>query len=110
MKTEVRSSGSFALRCLRWLLFRWPAAFGRTAARLWLARTLLQDTAICQTCGAEVSLLGLWECASCGYGFAGFFFAACPVCRLQPPYITCGLCGTSMINPLLIGKFKGKRS
>lgn len=91
-----------ALRSLFWI-FKTPIVAGITLARVWVARFLLKDTIFCRTCGNENSLMGLWECASCGYSFYGFYFSRCEVCGSVPPYLDCGRCGASTRNPILFG-------
>lgn len=65
------------------------------------ARLLATHDALpCSGCGAEVSLVGRYECARCHYVFDGFAFARCPVCAAVPPYIRCQHCGLGLKNPL----------
>jgi hypothetical protein len=59
------------------------------------------DSFRCPGCGAEISLVGRWECAWCKFIFDGFFFSRCNVCGAKPPYIQCQECGTGVRNPLL---------
>jgi hypothetical protein len=89
-------------RGLVWILWA-PTRLAIALVRLWSARAFFRDAFSCPTCGAEIRLLGLWTCGSCGYSFYGFFFSRCPVCRDIPPYIDCWLCGASTMYPLAPG-------
>ena len=62
-----------------------------------------RDSLPCPACGAEVSLVGRWECAWCGRVFDGFAFWRCPgrECGAVPPFIECQRCGLTIDNPSL---------
>ena len=87
------------------MLFVFPFMAGR-----WLGRTMARavgawvlmtrDALICCDCGAEVSLVGRWQCGWCDYVFSGFAFARCPLCRAVPSSMECQACGASVRNPL----------
>jgi len=103
MKAVYRRAGWFALRGAAWLLWA-PVALAIKLTHLWAVRELVSGDAIsCGTCGAEIGLLGMWECGRCSYSWAGFYFARCESCGDVPPYVECGRCGASTMNPLLFG-------
>jgi hypothetical protein len=52
----------------------------------------------CQACGAEISLLGMWECR-CGYTYQGNVLRVCPVCHSLPRMIRCFSCGNTEVLP-----------
>lgn len=60
-----------------------------------------RDAFQCWGCSEPISLVGRWECSSCGYIFDGFFFARCFICGAIPPYISCTNCGVGVKNPTL---------
>jgi hypothetical protein len=84
-----------AILHLPFRLYRWT---GRLAGA-WFVRT--RDALPCSGCEDTVSLVGRWQCGSCGYTFDGFAFARCEVCGDTPPFIECQTCGVGVRNPLL---------
>ena len=52
---------------------------------------LAMATAILCSCGAEVSLVGVWQC-SCGYTYCGHLLRVCPVCGTIPRVVRCYQC------------------
>ena len=55
-------------------------------------------TLLCRTCGASISLLGLWHCR-CGYTYRGHLLRACPVCSGLPRMARCFACGATELLP-----------
>lgn len=66
----------------------------RAARRLRLYWQAVQPSLTCRTCGAEISLVGLWKCG-CGYSYRGHVLRLCPVCASFPKMIRCHRCGTT---------------
>ena len=52
----------------------------------------------CHTCGASISLLGIWECR-CGYTYRGHVLRECPVCHALPRMVRCFACGATEVLP-----------
>ncbi len=100
MKAAYRRLGWLALRGVAWLLWA-PIALAINLVRLWAARPLLGDSIRCSTCGAEIPLLGSWQCGRCGYSWYGWYWARCEVCGDVPPFIECSHCRASTMNPLI---------
>ncbi len=82
-------------------LYRVPIMAALGVVRFLATRELLDDAILCATCGAEIAILGLWECGRCGYTWAGWYFSPCEICGDTPPYISCNVCSASTANPLL---------
>jgi len=78
-----------------------PTVVALGLVRGWTVSRLAGDTIRCTTCRAEIPLLGLWECGGCGYAWHGWYFARCEFCGDVPPWVECGRCGASTLNPLL---------
>lgn len=53
---------------------------------------------LCPTCGANVSLVGIWECR-CGYTYRGHVLRECPVCHSLPRMVRCFSCGSTETLP-----------
>ena len=102
MKTIYRNVGWFMLKSIARLLWS-PVPLAINLVRFWTVRRLLGDSIVCRTCRQTMSLLGLWECGTCGWSFYGFYFARCEVCGSVPPYLECDHCGASSMNPMLFG-------
>jgi len=64
--------------------------------RFW--RMAFRATIPCETCGASVSLLGLWECR-CGYTYRGHVLRQCPICHGLPRMVRCYSCGATELLP-----------
>src|SRR5207245_2872206 len=97
-----RYLGWALLQGLVWT-FRLPITCAIKLVHFLAARPLLKDSLVCRSCRSLISLLGLWQCGMCGYSFYGFYFARCEVCGAVPPYLECGHCGASTMNPLIFG-------
>ena len=100
MKTVYRYLGWVTLRGLVWLL-RAPITLAINLVNLWAARPLLGDSLVCSTCKEAISLVGLWECGRCRYSWYGWYWSRCEVCGDLPPFVECGRCGASTMNPLI---------
>jgi hypothetical protein len=100
LRRATRVVAWWALRAMLWLLWA-PTAFALKAVWLSAARSALGDTMKCGTCHGAISLLGLWACGGCGYSWHGWYFARCEVCGDVPPYVECGRCGATTMNPLI---------
>ena len=61
-------------------------------------RVSYQIKLVCRNCGAEVSLVGQWEC-SCHYRYQGHVLRKCPVCASVPRMVRCFGCGISQKLP-----------
>lgn len=83
-----------------WLVWL-PVVLALGLVRLVATRSVVGDTMSCGTCGGVIPLLGLWTCGGCGYAWHGWYFARCEVCGDVPPYVECGRCGASTLNPLI---------
>ena len=57
-----------------------------------------RSTIPCPTCGAVISLLGMWECR-CGYTYRGHVLRECPVCHSLPRMVRCFVCDTTETLP-----------
>jgi hypothetical protein len=66
----------------------------RLCRKLEVLHKSLMVSVLCRCCGAEISLVGLWECG-CGFTYEGHLLRYCPVCRLFPNMIRCYRCGTT---------------
>ncbi len=53
---------------------------------------------VCRSCGANVSLVGLWRCG-CGYTYRGHVLRFCPVCGSLPRMVRCFQCGVTRKLP-----------
>ena len=62
--------------------------------RLGVIGKSLRMTLPCRTCGAEISLVGLWKC-ECGFTYQGHLLRYCPICRSFPNMVRCYRCGTT---------------
>jgi hypothetical protein len=60
-----------------------------------------RDALPCRGCGADVSLVGRWQCSWCNYTFDGYAFARCEVCGAVPPFLECQTCGVGIRNPTM---------
>jgi hypothetical protein len=63
----------------------------RVVRQLGVLRKSMMPSIPCRTCGAEISLVGLWECG-CGFTYRGHLLRYCPVCGLFPNMIRCYRC------------------
>jgi hypothetical protein len=52
----------------------------------------------CDTCGASISLVGLWKCG-CGFTYQGHVLRTCPVCEATPAMVRCFACGVTAKLP-----------
>lgn len=52
----------------------------------------------CTTCGAEISLLGVWRCR-CGWTSASHLMRRCPICGSLPRMVRCFNCGATELLP-----------
>jgi hypothetical protein len=66
----------------------------RFFCQLGVVNKSLRTTLPCRTCGAEISLVGLWKCG-CGFTYQGNILRYCPICKLFPNMIRCYRCGTT---------------
>lgn len=66
----------------------------RLVRRMRLLRQAIDPSLTCRTCGAEVSLVGLWRCA-CGHTYQGHLLRPCSVCGAVPRMVRCFRCGTT---------------
>ncbi len=48
----------------------------------------------CQSCQAEISLVGIWKCP-CGFTYRGHLLIVCPVCQSVPRMARCFGCGST---------------
>jgi hypothetical protein len=88
----------FAEDGLLWLVAS-PIAAGAALLRhvkFWRTAYALQ--APCGTCGAAISLVGLWRCR-CGYTYRGHVLRECPVCHSLPRMVRCFACGLTQTLP-----------
>src|SRR5262245_38931564 len=90
-----------------WFLIVAPFWFTRWLRQFvgkWIATLVLKkiDSFPCPGCGADITLVGRWECGWCGYVFDGWFFARCVVCGAVPPYVKCQACGVGVKDPRVL--------
>lgn len=76
------------------VLALWRAA---RLARTW--GVLTGDSARCPR-GHRNSMVGVWECRSCGSKFDGWAFQPCPICKATAHFVACQRCGLSIKSPL----------
>ena len=81
------------LRCL-------PFVYWGVRRLIGLLFIIRRDALPCRGCGASVSLLGRWQCGSCGFVYDGLAFSRCPNCRATVPYLPCQRCGCGIRNPI----------
>jgi len=74
------------------------AGLGRLVKRCRFWSIAYRSEFFCHTCGAVVSLVGMWEC-KCGYTYRGHVLRACRVCDATPRMIRCYSCGTTEMLP-----------
>ncbi len=98
MKRLTRSIVRLALRGLGRALLA-PIETGVEVGRYFAARPLLGDRIVCD-CGADVEILGAWECP-CGFAFYGWYWDRCRHCSEVAGWIDCPSCHASIKNPLL---------
>src|SRR5947199_1890737 len=55
----------------------------------------------CHGCGQEISTIGVFRCQSCGFTYAGWYFAVCRNCGEIPGFIRCEHCEICVRNPLI---------
>jgi hypothetical protein len=63
----------------------------RYARHARLLKQSVQPATVCMTCGAEISLVGMWRCG-CGFTYRGHLLRYCPVCGAFPNMIRCYRC------------------
>lgn len=102
MTRLYRTLGWLALRALAWILWM-PVSLALKAVWFSAARSVVGDTMSCGTCHATIALLGLWMCGRCSYSWHGWYFARCELCGDVPPFVECGRCGATTMNPLIFG-------
>jgi hypothetical protein len=107
MKRVSRQVAWLGLQAIFWL-FRAPIVFAIGLMSLSAIRKTVGDTVACATCGQEIPLLGLWECGGCSYSWYGWYFSRCEACGDIPPWVECGRCGASTMNPWMFSE-RGKR-
>src|SRR5262245_2927595 len=92
---------SFAVDILLWclaspiLFLKWLV---RTAKRIRFWRTAYTPHIPCRSCGARISLVGMWRCG-CGYTYKGHLLRHCPLCHSLPRVVRCMDCGISHLLP-----------
>ena len=97
------STGKLLWKGTVWMMTA-PTEAAVNATRGWAASRLLTDTIPCRNCGTPIRLLGgPWECGECHYTFFGNFFEPCETCGSTPPWVECGVCEASTMNPIFFG-------
>lgn len=102
LRYVMRWLGILVLRGLWWLL-RAPIALAINLVHFRTVRPMVGDAMDCATCQTPLALLGLWQCGGCGYSWHGWYWSRCEICGDVPPWVECGRCGSSTMNPLMFG-------
>jgi hypothetical protein len=63
----------------------------RGLRRFRVLRAAARPAIACRTCGAAISLVGLWRCG-CGFTYQGHLLRVCPVCGSFPAFARCYQC------------------
>ena len=66
----------------------------RAVRRVRLLQQATQPAITCRTCGSEISLVGLWQCA-CKFTYQGHLLRVCPLCGAFPRMVRCYNCGAT---------------
>ena len=69
---------------------------GTRRVRFWHTSSI--TSRVCRSCGAGVSLVGLWRC-QCGFTYEGHVLQLCPVCGSTPRMLCCFECGVTESLP-----------
>lgn len=70
----------------------------RAVRRVEFWRAIYRTSSLCGSCGATISLVGLWRC-QCGFTYEGHLLQVCPVCGALPKMMRCYQCGVTETLP-----------
>lgn len=67
--------------------------FWRRGLRYFVVLQLAVTSTIrCYHCGTSISLVGVWECRSCGFTYRGHVMQPCAICSKIPRVARCQQC------------------
>jgi hypothetical protein len=90
------------IRCVGWVL----GSIALGALALWRLVRIVRNwealTGGSVRCprGHRNSMLGVWQCASCGSNYDGWAFRPCPTCTATARFVACERCGLAIRSPL----------
>jgi len=89
---------NFAEDVIVWLLAAPISAATSLTRFIRFCRTAYTPRIRCKSCGATISLVGLWKC-HCGFAYRGHVLRECPICRGVAPMVRCFSCGLTQRLP-----------